>query len=312
MAGRIEKVAIIGAGTMGGGIAAHLANIGMPVLLLDIPTPNLPEAEQKNPKARNRLVESLYARMVKARPANLARADRADLITLGNTGDDLAQVAGADWIIEVVVEQLAPKQQLMARLDALRKPGSIVSSNTSGIPIHLIADGRSDDFRRHFLGTHFFNPPRYLKLLEIIPTPDTAPEVVEQMLAFGRDVLGKGVVVCKDTPNFIGNRFFAISAAYAIETALAGGYTIPEIDAITGPLIGRPKTASYRLLDLVGLDIMGHVNNNLYDAIPHDARREALKGPKTAALLERMLANKWLGNKSGQGRSEERRVGKEC
>src|SRR5579859_4843343 len=179
---------------MGGGIAAHLANTGIPVVLLDIPTPNLPEDEQRDHRARNRLVESLYTRMVKARPANLARADRADLISIGNIEDDLARIADADWIIEVVVEQLAPKQQLMARVDALRKPGSIVSSNTSGIPIHLIAEGRSDDFKRHFLGTHFFNPPRYLKLLEVIPTADTAPEVVAFMTAFGRDVLGKGVV----------------------------------------------------------------------------------------------------------------------
>ncbi len=298
---RIEKVAIIGAGTMGGGIAAHLANSGLAVVLLDIPTPNLSEAEQHNPKARNRLVEAAFARMVKARPANLGRADRAELISLGNTDDHLGRLADADWIIEVVVEQLAPKQALMARIEALRKPGSIVSSNTSGIPIHLIAEGRSDDFKRHFLGTHFFNPPRYLKLLEVIPTADTAPEVVAFMAAFGRDVLGKGVVVCKDTPNFIGNRFFTIASAYAIETALAGGYTVSEIDALTGPLIGRPKTATYRLLDLVGLDIMGHVNHNLYDAIPHDHFRDVLLGPQTAALVERLLANKWLGNKTGQG-----------
>src|SRR5579859_209667 len=286
---------------MGGGIAAHLANTGIPVVLLDIPTPNLPEDEQHDHQARNRLVESLYTRMVKARPANLARADRADLISIGNIEDDLGRIADADWIIEVVVEQLAPKQQLMARVEALRKPGSIISSNTSGIPIHLIAEGRSDDFKRHFLGTHFFNPPRYLKLLEVIPTAATAPEVVAFMTAFGRDVLGKGVVVCKDTPNFIGNRFFTIAGAYALEAALAGGYSIPEIDALTGPLIGRPKTATYRLLDLVGLDIMAHVNTNLYDAIPHDAYREVLKGPRTAALLGQMLANKWLGNKTGQG-----------
>jgi 3-hydroxyacyl-CoA dehydrogenase len=298
---RIQKVAIIGAGTMGGGIAAHLANTGLPVVLLDIPTPNLSEAEQSSPKARNRLVEAAFARMVKARPANLARADRAELISIGNTGDDLGRIAEADWIIEVVVEQLAPKQALMARIDALRKPGSLVSSNTSGIPIHLIAEGRSDDFKRHFLGTHFFNPPRYLKLLEVIPTADTAPEVVAFMIAFGRDVLGKGVVVCKDTPNFIGNRFFTIAGAYALEAALAGGYTVPEVDALTGPLIGRPKTATYRLLDLVGLDIMAHVNDNLYDAIPHDPYRDVLKGSHTTALLNQMLANKWLGNKTGQG-----------
>jgi 3-hydroxyacyl-CoA dehydrogenase len=298
---RIETAAIIGAGTMGGGIAAHLANIGIPVVLLDIPTPNLLPAEQHDPHARNRLVESLFNRTAKAKPANLARPDRAGLITIGNTDDDLDKVAGADWIVEVVIEQLAPKRQLMQRLEALRKPGSLVSSNTSGIPIHLIAEGRSADFKRHFLGTHFFNPPRYLKLLEIIPTLDTAPDVVEFMVAFGRDVLGKGVVVCKDTPNFIGNRFFALAASYATERGLADGYTVPEIDAITGPLIGRPKTASFRLLDLVGLDVMGHVNNNLYDAIPHDPYRAALRGPKTTALVEHMLANKWLGNKTGQG-----------
>ena len=298
---RIEKAAIIGAGTMGGGIAAHLANIGIPVVLLDIPTPNLPEPQQRDPQARNRLVASLYDRMLKAKPAHLARPDRAELISIGNTDDDLDQLAQADWIVEVVVEQLGPKQQLMERIEAVRKPGSIVSSNTSGIPIHLIAEGRSDEFKRHFLGTHFFNPPRYLKLLEVIPTADTSPLVLDFMVAFGRDVLGKGVVVCKDTPNFIGNRFFAIAASYATECALADGYTIPEIDAITGPVIGRPKTATYRLLDLVGLDVMAHVNNNLYAAIPHDPHREVLKGERTTALVERMLANKWLGNKTGQG-----------
>ena len=301
MLNRIEKVAIIGAGTMGGGIAAHLANTGIHVILLDIPTPNLSAAEQSSRKARNRFVEAAFSRMVKARPANLARADRAELITIGNTDDDLGRVAEADWIIEVVTEQLAPKQALMARLELLRKLGSIVTSNTSGIPIHLIADGRSADFKAHFLGTHFFNPPRYLKLLEVIPTADTAPEVVAFMTAFGRDVLGKGVVVCKDTPNFIGNRFFTIAGAYAMERALAGGYSVAEIDALTGPLIGRPKTATFRLLDLVGLDIMAHVNDNLYDAIPHDSFRDVLQAPHTRALLGQMLANNWLGNKTGQG-----------
>ncbi len=298
---RIEKVAIIGAGTMGGGIAAHLANIGIPVVLLDIPTPNLSEAERDDPKARNRLVQSLYDRMAAAKPANLARADRANLITLGNTEDDFGKIADADWIIEVIIEQLGPKQALMERIEAVRKPHAIVSSNTSGIPINQIAQGRSAEFRAHFLGTHFFNPPRYLKLLEIIPTPDTAPEVLDFMVQFGRNVLGKGVVICKDTPNFIGNRFFAVAASYGIEKALAEGYTVGEIDAITGPTIGRPKTATFRLMDLVGLDVMGHVNRNLYDAIPHDPYREVLRGEKVTAVMEQMLANKWLGNKSGQG-----------
>jgi 3-hydroxyacyl-CoA dehydrogenase len=298
---QIEKVAVIGAGTMGGGIAAHLANTGREVVLLDILTPNLAEAERDDPKARNRLVNELYDRMAHARPANLARADRGKFITIGNIEDDLAEIADCDWIVEVIVEQLQPKQALMERIENLRKPGSIVSSNTSGIPIHQIAEGRSDDFRAHFLGTHFFNPPRYLKLLELIPTGDTAPEVLDFMIGFGRDTLGKGVVVCKDTPNFIGNRFFAVSAAYALEYALENGYSVPEIDAITGPLVGRPKTATFRLMDLIGLDVMTHVNNNLYDAIPHDPYREAVRSPQMTAVVERMLENKWLGNKSGQG-----------
>ncbi|RMG95302.1 MAG: 3-hydroxyacyl-CoA dehydrogenase/enoyl-CoA hydratase family protein [Chloroflexi bacterium] len=297
----IRKVGIVGAGTMGGGIAAHLANIGIPVVLLDIVPPDLTEEEKNDPAARNRIVKSLFDRMAKARPANLARPDRAELITLGNVEDDFDKLADCDWIIEVIIEKLEPKQALMARIEEVRKPGSIVSSNTSGIPIHKIAEGRSDDFRAHFLGTHFFNPPRYLKLLEVIPTPDTSPEVLDFMVAFGRDVLGKGVVVCKDTPNFIANRFIAVAGSYAVEYALQNGYTIEEVDAITGPLIGRPKTATFRLTDLVGLDVMYYVNSNLYPAIPDDKYREYLRGEKSSALYEKMMANKWLGNKTGQG-----------
>ena len=308
MSYRIDKVGIVGAGTMGGGIAAHLANIGIPVVLLDIVPPNLSEAEKYNPAARNRIVTSLYDRMAKARPANLARADRGDLITLGNLEDDFDKLADCDWIIEVIIEQLEPKQALMERLEAIRKPKAIISSNTSGIPINQIAAGRSAEFRANFLGTHFFNPPRYLKLLEIIPTADTSPEVVEFMKTFGAESLGKGVVVCKDTPNFIGNRFFAVASSYGLEYALEHGYTIPEIDAITGPTIGRPKTATFRLLDLVGLDVMAHVNNNLYDAVPHDAYRETLRPERTAALMSAMLDKKWLGNKVGQGFYKEQRV----
>lgn len=301
MSYRIDRVGVVGAGTMGGGIAAHLANIGIPVVLLDMVPPDLSEAERGNPAARNRLVHALYERMAKARPANLARPDRGDLITLGNLEDDFDKLVDCDWIVEVIVEQLKPKQALMERIEAIRKPGSIVSSNTSGIPIHQIAEGRSADFKAHFLGTHFFNPPRYLKLLEIIPTADTDPEVVELMRRFGTDVLGKGVVICKDTPNFIGNRFFAVASSYALEYAFERGYTIAEIDAITGPVIGRPKTATFRLLDLVGLDVMAHVNNNLYDAVADDPYREMLRPTKTTAVMEQMLANKWLGNKADQG-----------
>ncbi|MCP4358909.1 MAG: 3-hydroxyacyl-CoA dehydrogenase/enoyl-CoA hydratase family protein [Chloroflexi bacterium] len=297
----IRKVAVIGAGTMGGGIAAHLANIGIPVVLLDIVPPNLSDEDKNNPQARNQIVQSLFKRMVKARPANLARKDRAELITLGNLEDDFDLIADCDWIVEVIIEKLEPKQQLMERIEAIRKPGSIISSNTSGIPISQIANGRSDDFKAHFLGTHFFNPPRYLKLLEIIPTSDTGSDVLNYMVQFGSDVLGKGVVVCKDTPNFIANRFIAIVGSYISEYALENGYTVAEVDAITGPLVGHPKTATFRLTDLVGLDVMMHVNNNLYPAIPHDSYREVLKSPRTNALNRKMADNGWLGNKSGQG-----------
>lgn len=297
----IKKAAVIGAGAMGSGIAAHLANIGIPVLLLDIVTPNLSEEEKELPAARNRLVQELYNRMAKSRPASLARADRGQLITLGNIEDDLEKIADCDWIIEVIIEQLAPKQELMARIEEIRRPDSIVSSNTSGIPIKEIAAGRSEDFKAHFLGTHFFNPPRYLKLLEIIPTADTSPEVLDYMVAFGRDVLGKGVVVCKDTPNFIANRFISITGSYAVKYALEEGYSVEEVDAITGPLIGRPKTATFRLTDLVGLDVMVHVNKNLYPAIPHDPYREILQAESLAGLYDHMMEQGWLGNKRDQG-----------
>jgi len=298
---QINKVAVIGAGTMGGGIAAHLANVGIPVVLLDIATPNLSDEEKQDPAARNRLVETLYERMVKAKPANLANKDRANLITVGNMEDDFDLVADADWVVEVIIERLDLKQALMARLEETCKPGAIISSNTSGIPISQIAEGRSENFKKHFLGTHFFNPPRYLKLLEIIPTPDTDPEVTRFMAKFGRDVLGKGVVICKDTPNFIGNRFFSVAASYGIERAFEQGYSIAEVDALTGPVIGRPKTATFRLLDLVGLDVMVHVNNNLYPAIEEDPYRKALKAENASAVMRQMIDNGWLGNKSGQG-----------
>ncbi|UCC54745.1 MAG: 3-hydroxyacyl-CoA dehydrogenase/enoyl-CoA hydratase family protein [Anaerolineaceae bacterium] len=298
---RIDKAAVIGAGTMGGGIAAHLANIGIPVVLLDIPTPNLDPEAQEDPVARNRLVQSLYDRMAKARPANLARKDRGDFITIGNTEDDFDLIADADWVVEVIIERLDLKLKLMEKLEATCKPGAIITSNTSGIPIHQIADGRSEMFKKHFLGTHFFNPPRYLKLLEIIPTPDTDPAVTKFMSEFGRDVLGKGVVICKDTPNFIGNRFFSMAASFGIEYALEHGYSVPEIDAITGPTVGRPKSATFRLMDLVGLDVMQHVNSNLYEAVTDDPYRETLRPAKLSAVMDEMLQNQWLGNKSGQG-----------
>lgn len=297
----INKVGIIGAGTMGGGIAAHLANTGIPVVLLDIVPPNLTEAEQKDPAARNRFVQGGYDRMVKAKPANLGRADRADLITLGNTEDDLQLLADCDWVVEVIIEKLEPKRALMAKLEQVVRPTAIVTSNTSGIPIHQIVENCSDDFKSRFLGTHFFNPPRYLKLLEIIPTADTRADIIQFMVDFGTNVLGKGVVVCKDTPNFIANRFIAVAGSYGAETAMEMGLTVDEVDSITGPLVGRPKTGTFRLTDLVGLDIMYYVNENLYPAIPHDNYREYLKAPHSLALYQTMMDKKWLGNKTGQG-----------
>lgn len=304
MRGDIRKVAVIGSGTMGGGIAAHCANAGLSVVLLDIaPTTLLPEEQTKgltleSPVVRNRIVSAGLDRVKRARPAALAVAERGSQIAIGNLADHLEMIADADWIVEVIVEQLEPKQQLMARIEAVRKPGSIVSSNTSGIPIASIAAGRSDEFRQHFLGTHFFNPPRYLHLLEVIPTADTSPEVLATMIAFGDQRLGKGVVVAKDRPNFIGNRIFTYTGQVTVNYALNHGYSVEEVDSLTGELIGNPKTATFRLIDLVGLDIMAHVTRNLYDAVPEDEERDMFRVP---AAFAQMLAQQWLGNKTNIG-----------
>ena len=298
---KIEKVGIVGAGTMGSGIAAHLVNSGIPVVLLDIPTPDLDTFEQHDHTARNRLVQSLFDRMANGRPVQLGRPDLADRVTLGNTEDDFELLGDCDWVVEVIIEQLAPKRALMARLEQVCKPDAIVTSNTSGIPINEIVAGCSAEFQARFLGTHFFNPPRYLKLLEVIPTKWTAPEVVERISDFGRNTLGKGVVLCKDTPNFIANRFGAVTGAFIAETALSGGYPVAEADMLLGPLIGRPKTGYFRLADLVGLDIRCNVIRNLYPAVPHDDYRELLMGKTFWPVFDKMLANGWLGNKKGQG-----------
>ena len=213
----------------------------------------------------------------------------------------LTSLADADWIIEVIVENLVIKQDLMARLEAVRKPSAIVSTNTSGLPVNAVADGRSAEFQQHFLGTHFFNPPRYLKLLEIIPHTQTDPAVLDFMMDYGQNVLGKGVVLCKDTPNFIANRFISMAGTFGINYALDCGYSVEEVDSLTGPLIGRPKTATFRLMDLIGTDIMAHVNRNLYPAIPDDESRELLQHPRSAQMLTAMLDQGWLGNKAKQG-----------
>jgi len=300
----IARVVVLGAGTMGAGIAAHCANVGLEVSLLDIAPDTLTPDEEKrgltlaSPAVRNRIVRAGYDRMAKSRPASLANADAGKRIRVGNFADNFTWVGDADWIIEVIIERLGPKQALMARIEEARKPGSIVSSNTSGIPLHEIAAGRDADFKAHFLGTHFFNPPRYLKLLEVIPLPETDPTVGRQMKAFGENVLGKGVVICKDTPNFIANRFGSFDGMFGARWALDNGYTIEETDALTGPLLGRPNTATFRLADLAGIDIMAGVADNLYAAAPDDESREEFKTP---SLVRCLVQEGRLGNKSGQG-----------
>ena len=295
----IHKAVVIGSGTMGAAIAAHLANAGVPVTLLDIVPKDAPADDKE---ARDKIVREGWERCLKAKPANLMSSDLKTFVKLGNLEDDFGVVAEADWVCEAIVENLKIKQDLMARIDAARKPNGIVTTNTSGIPVKGIAEGRSEGFKQHFLGTHFFNPPRYLKLLEIIPTGDTDPDVVEFFSRFAEYRLGKGIVVCKDTPNFIGNRVAFGTGAFAMDFILKNGYTVDEVDALTGPLIGRPKTATFRLMDLVGLDVWNHVGVNLAPLIPHDRLgQEYLKAEAPAKLMSTMLERKWLGNKTKIG-----------
>jgi 3-hydroxyacyl-CoA dehydrogenase len=281
MTHRLRRVAVLGAGTMGAAIAAHCANAGLEVDVLDI-APDEPDAD------KNDIVKAGFERMKNARPAALMSEVVADRISLGNFDDDFGRVGEADWVLEAIVEKLEPKRQLMERVESVAKEAAIISSNTSGIPLHRIAEGRSPGFRRRFLGTHFFNPPRYLKLLEIIPTADTDPDIVEFVRDFGERVLGKGGVIAKDTPNFIGNRLGSFTGMQSASYALENGYGIEEVDAITGPLIGHPKTATFRLNDQVGLDIAVGVAENLYEAAPEDESREEFKPhPKLKEMLDR-------------------------
>ncbi len=305
---KIHSAVVVGAGTMGASLAAHLANIGVPVTLLDIvPNKLKPEEEAakltlKDKPVRNRIVNEGWDRCVKGRPANLMASDLANFVKLGNLEDDFETIARADWVIEAIVENLKIKQDLMRRIDAVREPESIISTNTSGIPIKDIAEGRSKSFKQHFLGTHFFNPPRYLKLLEIIPTGDTLPAVTKFMTWFGEFRLGKGIVLCKDTPNFIGNRVAFGTGAFAMNYILDNGYTVDEVDALTGPLMGHPKTATFRLIDLVGVDVWEHVGTNLREAIPHDKfAMPSLTAEKPNKLVHTMVERGWLGNKTKVG-----------
>ncbi|MGC8653196.1 MAG: 3-hydroxyacyl-CoA dehydrogenase/enoyl-CoA hydratase family protein [Candidatus Kryptoniota bacterium] len=301
---QIKTAAVLGAGVMGAQIAAHLANAGIKSYLLDIIPNELTEEEKKkgltlsDREVRNRFAAIGLKKAMDLKPSPFFTKEKASYITIGNFEDDLAKVAEADWIIEVIVEQLQPKRDLLKRVDSLRKPGTIVSSNTSGIPIKDIAAGLSDDFRKHFLGTHFFNPPRYLYLLEVIPTEETLKDVVDTIIEFGQERLGKGIVLCKDTPNFIANRIGVAAIMSVIHTMVEKGYTIEEVDTITGPASGKARSATFRTADIVGLDTMVHVANNLYDAVPNDEMREYFKMP---LFVNEMMKRGWLGEKTKAG-----------
>ncbi|WP_062354484.1 3-hydroxyacyl-CoA dehydrogenase/enoyl-CoA hydratase family protein [Bacillus kwashiorkori] len=300
---RISKAAVIGSGVMGAGIAAHLANSGIPTILFDIVPKELTEKEKsqgltlESKNVRNRIVLENRQKLLKQKPAPLTSKDNLALIEVGNLEDDLHRLKEVDWIIEVVVENLTVKKKVFQQVDQYRKEGSIVSSNTSGISVHAMAEDCSADFKQHFLGTHFFNPPRYLKLLEIIPTKDTLPEVVQFMTKFAEDVLGKGVVIAKDTPNFIANRIGTYGLLVTLQEMLKGGHSIGEVDSITGPLIGRPKSATFRTLDVVGLDTFIHVANNVKDQVEGE-EKQIFTVP---SFMIDMLEKGWLGAKTGQG-----------
>lgn len=283
---------------MGSGIACHFANIGLEVLMLDIVPRDLPEADQGKPAARNRIVNEALSKAVKGKPAALYSKGFASRIETGNFEDDFEKIKDCDWIIEVVVERLDIKQKIFDQVEQHRKPGALVTSNTSGIPIHLMLEGRSEDFKRHFCGTHFFNPPRYMRLLEVIPTPETAPEVVDFFMHYGDVFLGKRTVLCKDTPAFIANRVgvYAMAKIYQLTTEL--GLSIEAVDKLTGPTIGRPKTGTFRLGDLVGHDTAVNVIKGLKDNCPDDEQASTFEIPK---YLQFLLDNKFLGNKTGQG-----------
>jgi 3-hydroxyacyl-CoA dehydrogenase len=315
MAYKIHKAVVIGAGTMGAAIAAHLANAGVPVTLLDIVPNKLTSEEEskglslKDRSVRNRIVQQGLERAIKSKPASFVSPEHIALVSIGNLEDDFDVVRTADWVIEVIIENLAIKQKLMERIDEVRAPTTIISTNTSGIPVTQIAQGRSEGFRKHFLGTHFFNPPRYLKLLEIVPTIDTLPDVIKMISHFCEYRLGKGIVMCKDTPNFIANRLGFGSGAFALDYILENGYSVEEVDAVTGPTIGRPKTATFRLIDLVGIDVWEHVGKNLAPAIPHDTHAQRyLNSERANQLIHKLVENGWLGGKVKQGFYKEVRL----
>ena len=300
----IRKVAVLGSGIMGSRIACHFANIGVEVLLLDI-VPREPNDAEKakgltteHPAVRNRIVNEAFQNTLKSNPAALYSPSFANRVKLGNFDDNLAEIKNYDWVIEVIVENLAIKQSLYEKIDALRKTGTLVTSNTSGIPIHLMAEGRSEDFQKHFCGSHFFNPPRYLKLLEIIPTPLTDPAVTDFLMHYGDRFLGKTTVLCKDTPAFIANRVGVYSMMKTMQVVEQMGLTVEEVDKLTSVVVGRPKSGTFRLSDVVGLDTTINVSNNLYAGLATDESKDTFILPE---MMKKLQENKWLGDKTGQG-----------
>lgn len=300
---KVKKAAVLGSGVMGSGIAAHLANNGIPVLMLDIVPRELANDEEKkgltldHPAVRNRFAANGKKALLKQKPSPITSKKSLDLIEIGNLNDDLKKLSEVDWIIEVVLENLEVKKDVLLKVDQYRKSGSIVSTNTSGISVNAMIADCSDDMKKHFLGTHFFNPPRYLKLLEVIPTNDTKPEVLTFMKSFGEEFLGKGVVEAKDTPNFIANRIGTHGLLVTVKEMLKRGYSVGEIDSVTGPMIGRPKSATFRTLDVVGLDTFIHVARNVYDHVDGD-EKEVFEVPK---FMHQMNEKGWIGAKVNQG-----------
>ena len=294
----INKVAVIGSGIMGSRIACHFANIGVKVLLLDIIPFDISEKEKKNQAKRNSIVENALQNTLKSKPSPIYSKDSISKIRTGNLEDDLHRISEVDWIIEVIVEKLEIKKQIFEKIEKHRKKGTLISSNTSGIPIENMLDERSEDFQKHFCGTHFFNPPRYLKLLEIIPSTKTSCEIIDFLMDYGDRFLGKDMVLCKDTPAFIANRIGVANIMSLFHLVQELSLTIEEVDSLSGPIIGRPKSATFRTCDLVGLDTLIHVANGVYNNCPNDEMRNKFKLPK---FIKQMNENKWLGDKTKQG-----------
>ncbi|HTF42467.1 MAG TPA: 3-hydroxyacyl-CoA dehydrogenase family protein, partial [Terriglobales bacterium] len=300
---QIHKVAILGAGTMGARIAAHFANAGIPSYLFDIVPKDL--APGAKPEARNKIAAAGLDAARKAKPAAFMESSLAKLVTIGNFDDDLGKLSDVDWIIEAVVENLEIKRGLLKRVEAVRKPGTMITTNTSGLPVATIAQGFSDDFRRSWLGTHFFNPPRYMRLFELIPTPETDRAAIDAISDFADTHLGKGVVFAKDTPNFIGNRIGTFSVLNVIRLMQEMDLSIEDVDALTGSAVGWPRSATFRTIDLVGLDILGHVVGNMTGATGLDERSDL----KLPPFYRQMLERQWLGDKTKGGFYKKRKSG---